>query len=123
VARFGARERARLLADPGIVRNRAKIDGAITSARAYRALREKGRFADFLWGFVDGRPRVNRWPTVRQIPSESAQSRALSKALKERGFAFCGPTICYAFMQAVGMVNDHLVGCFRHAELAGTAPR
>ena len=118
LARFGARERARLMADAGIVRNRAKIDGAVASARAFLALRDEGkRFGDFTWGFVGGKPLVHRFRASKQIPAETEESRAMSKALKQRGFAFCGPTICYAFMQAVGMVNDHLVGCYRYAEL------
>ncbi len=115
VARYGARDIARLLADPGIVRNRQKIDSAIKNARAYLALRDEGRsFAELLWQFTDGRTKANRWRSVAQVPAETVESRAMSKALKARGFGFCGPTICYAFMQAVGMVDDHLVSCFRH---------
>jgi DNA-3-methyladenine glycosylase I len=107
-----------LLADPGIVRNRLKVESAIQNARSYLALSERGvRFADFLWQFVDGRPLVNHWKRLDEIPPETAESQAMSKALRAAGFRFVGPTICYAFMQAVGMVNDHLVSCYRHAEL------
>jgi DNA-3-methyladenine glycosylase I len=115
LARWNETRIARALADPGIVRHRGKIEGAVKNARAYLEL--DARFSDFLWQFVDGKPRVNRWRTLRQIPAETAESRAMSKALRQRGFVFVGPTICYAFMQAVGMVNDHLVGCFRHDEV------
>jgi DNA-3-methyladenine glycosylase I len=117
IARFDQRRVAKLMADAGIVRNRAKIEGAITSARAFEALVEKERFDAFLWEFVGGKPKVNRWRALSQIPAETDESRAMSKALKQRGFAFCGPTICYAFMQAVGMVNDHLTTCFRYPQL------
>lgn len=118
VARYGARDVQRLMKDAGIVRNRQKIDSAIKNARAYVALREGGEtFSDFLWSFVGGSPKVNRWRTLRQLPAETPASQAMAKALKARGFTFCGPTICYAFMQAVGMVNDHVVTCYRHAAL------
>jgi DNA-3-methyladenine glycosylase I len=126
VARFGAADVARLMADAAIVRNRAKIEGSISSARAYlRLVEEEGAFAPFLWSFVGGSTRVNRWRRIAELPAESDPSRAMSKALRSRGFSFVGPTICYAFMQAVGMVNDHLVTCFRHGELtrARRAPR
>ena len=119
IARFGARDVKRLLADPGIVRNRLKVAAAIENARAYLALQEAGPgFGDFLWGFVGGSPRQNRWLRQQDCPAETTESQALSRALKERGFKFVGPTICYAFMQATGMVNDHLVGCFRHRQVA-----
>ena len=122
VARFGARDVRRLLADPGIVRNRLKVESAIANARAVLAVREEhGSFADWLWGLVGGAPRINRWRSHSQVPAETPESRALSKALKGAGFRFVGPTTCYAFMQAVGMVNDHLVGCYRHAEIAGAS--
>jgi DNA-3-methyladenine glycosylase I len=114
VARFGEREVARLLADPSIVRNRAKIESAIANARA--AL-ELGGLDAHLWSFVGGEPIVNTRRTVAEIPAETAESKAMSKDLKRRGFRFVGPTICYALMQATGMVNDHDVGCFRYAEL------
>jgi DNA-3-methyladenine glycosylase I len=122
VARFGACEAARLLSDPGIVRNRAKIQAAILNARACLAVQEEfGSLDAYLWRFVDGRPLQNRWRTMRQVPATSAVSDALSKDLKSRGFKFVGSTILYAFMQAVGMVNDHTVDCFRWRELGGTA--
>jgi DNA-3-methyladenine glycosylase I len=115
VARFGARERAALMKNPGIVRNRLKIDSAVTYARAFLALqREYGSFDRYVWRFVGGRPIVNRWRRHRQTPASTAESDAMSKDLKRRGFRFVGSTICYAFMQAVGMVNDHLVTCYRH---------
>jgi DNA-3-methyladenine glycosylase I len=119
VARFGARESARLMADAGIVRNRAKIAAAAQNARAFLAVREEyGSFSEYVWGFVGGRPVVNRFRTLSEIPPETDASRALSKDLRGRGFNFVGPTICYAFMQATGLVNDHLTGCFRHRETA-----
>jgi DNA-3-methyladenine glycosylase I len=119
IARFGARDVRRLLADPGIVRNRLKVAAAIGNARAYLTLQEEGPgLGSFLWQFVGGAPRQNRWRRRGDIPAETAESRAMSRALKERGFRFVGPTICYAFMQATGMVNDHLVGCFRHGQVA-----
>ena len=118
LARIAAYDQAKvaaLLADPGIVRNRAKIEGAITSARAYLELMaEPGGAAGFLWQFVDGQPIVNHRRSMAEVPAETPEARAMSKALKQRGFRFCGPTICYAFMQAVGMVDDHVVDCFRH---------
>jgi DNA-3-methyladenine glycosylase I len=105
----------RLMQDAGIVRNRAKIEGTVLSARAWLEVMEKGPgFSKLLWDFVDGKPKVNRFRTIRQIPAETAISRAMSKELASRGFKFCGPTIVYAFMQAVGMVNDHLITCYRH---------
>ena len=119
IARFSPRKLASLMADAGIVRNRAKIEGSVRNARGYLSLQNAGGFSAFIWGFVDKRTVQNRWSQPRQIPTETAQSRALSNALRERDFTFVGPTICYAFMQAVGMVNDHLVTCFRHRRLAG----
>jgi len=116
IARYRSAKIERLMKDEGIVRNRAKIEGAVLSARAWLELMEKGPgFSKLLWEFVDGRPKVNRFRSVRQVPAETAVSRAMSKELAQRGFKFCGPTIVYAFMQAVGMVNDHLVSCYRHA--------
>ncbi len=123
VARFSERDIARLLADPGIVRHRGKIEGAIANARASLALEKEGGLSEFLWNFVDGTPLQNGFCQHKEIPAETPLSREISKALKARGFTFCGPTIVYAFMQAVGMVNDHLVGCFRHAELASSRRR
>ena len=115
IARYRAPKIARLMADAGIVRNRAKIEGAVLSARAWLEVMEQGPgFSRLLWGFVDGKPKVNTFRSVRQVPAETALSRTISKELAGRGFKFCGPTIVYAFMQAVGMVNDHLVTCYRH---------
>jgi DNA-3-methyladenine glycosylase I len=122
VARFGPRDVARLLADPGIVRNRLKITSAIDNARAVLAVQEeRGSLSDYLWDFVGGEPRVGRFKTLAEIPAETDESRALSKDLKRRGFRFVGPTICYAFMQATGMVLDHVTTCFRYAELSGAS--
>ncbi len=115
VARFGPKDVARLMADAGIVRNRLKIESAIANARAVLAL--DGGFAELLWSFVGGEPKVNAWRTLGEIPAETAESRAMSKELKRRGFRFVGPTVCYAFMQATGIVNDHTVDCFRFAEV------
>ncbi len=115
VARFDAADIQRLMADPGIVRARAKITGAIASARAYLAMQAQGEdFADFIWGFVDGTPIQNGWTTRDQVPAQTPLSVELSKALKARGFSFCGPVIVYAFLQATGVVNDHVQSCFRH---------
>jgi len=122
VARFTRTDVRRLLADPGIIRNRLKVESAIDNARAFLELREEHRtFSSWLWEFVDGKPVQNRWRTLREIPPVTPQATALSKALKGRGFRFVGPTIVYAFMQAVGMVNDHVVDCFRHQALARPA--
>jgi len=115
VARFRPARVEKLLQDPGIVRNRAKIEGTVANARGYLRLEnEEGGFSPFLWRFVGGRTKQNSWKSLRQIPAQTPESEAMSRALRERGFAFVGPTICYAFMQAVGMVDDHLVSCFRH---------
>jgi DNA-3-methyladenine glycosylase I len=115
IARYTPKRVERLMQDAGIVRNRAKIEGTLLSARAWLEVMEKGPgFSKLLWDFVDGKPKVNRFRTIRQIPAETATSRAMSKELAGRGFKFCGPTIVYAFMQAVGMVNDHLITCYRH---------
>jgi len=122
VAEFGPDDEDRLMADAGIVRNRAKIEGAVASARAWLDAMEKGPgFSRLLWNFVDGRPKVNRFRTTKQVPAETPLSRAISKELASRGFKFCGPTIVYAFMQAVGMVNDHLVTCHRHTACSALA--
>jgi DNA-3-methyladenine glycosylase I len=122
VAGFGARDVRRLLADPGIVRNRLKIESAITNARAALAVREAhGSLAAWLWDLAGGAPRTNRWRSLSQVPAETDASRALSKSLKQAGFRFVGPTVCYAFMQATGMVNDHLTSCYRHAQIARAA--
>lgn len=115
VARFGEADRARLMADPGIVRSNAKIDAAIESARIYLAMRERGEdFAEFCWGFVDGRPIQNGWTEVGQVPAQTPLAAEMSKALKAKGFKFVGPVIVYAWMQATGLVNDHLTSCHRH---------
>ena len=119
VARYGARDVTRLMADAGIVRNRLKIRAAIENARAALAIVERhGSLDAYLWRFVDGRPLQHRRRSLRQVPARTAVSDALSKDLRQNGFRFVGSTICYAFMQAVGMVNDHLVTCFRHREVA-----
>ena len=119
IARYDARKKAALMKDAGIVRNRLKIDGAALSARAWLEVMEKGDgFSKLLWDFVDGKPKINTFRSMSQVPAETPISRAMSKELSARGFKFVGPTIVYAFMQAVGMVNDHLVTCHRHAELA-----
>jgi DNA-3-methyladenine glycosylase I len=118
VARFGKRDRERLLADPGIVRNRLKVDSTVENARALLGLRDAGDTLDgLLWGFVDGSPRRNGWRTLAELPAQTEESRAMSKELKRRGFRFVGPTVCYSLMQAVGIVNDHVVACFRYAEV------
>jgi DNA-3-methyladenine glycosylase I len=118
VARFGKKEIATLMKDPGIVRNRLKIESAITNAKAFLAVqREFGSFDTYIWRFVGGDPKRNRWRAMKQVPAFTLESDAMSKDLKQRGFRFVGSTICYAFMQATGMVNDHLVTCFRHDEL------
>lgn len=118
IAAYGPDKVAALLADEGIIRNRAKVEAAIANAQAYLRLRdEPGGFSGFLWSFVGGKPMRNKWRERGEIPAETAESKAMSKALRKRGFSFIGPTICYAFMQAVGMVNDHQVGCFRHREI------
>ncbi len=119
VAAFDEARIQALLADPGIVRNRAKVRAAVQNANATLAVqREFGSLDAFLWRFVEGQPIVNAWRTLAEVPAQSSVSQALSRALKQRGFNFVGPTICYAFMQAVGMVNDHTVDCFRYGELA-----
>ena len=119
IARYTARRKAALMNDAGIVRNRAKIEGAVLSARAWLDIMEKqGGFSDFLWGFLDGRPKLNHFRTTAQVPAETALSKKISGELTARGFKFCGPTIVYAFMQAVGMVNDHLVKCHCHERCA-----
>jgi DNA-3-methyladenine glycosylase I len=119
VARYDARRTARLLGDPGIVRNRLKIQSAIQNARAFLAVQEEfGSFDSYQWRFVDGVPRHNEWRALKEIPPRTAESDALSKDLKKRGFNFVGSTIIYAHMQACGLVNDHLVDCFRHHAIA-----
>lgn len=115
VARYDRRKKAGLLKNPGIVRNRLKIESAIQNARSTLAVVEEfGSFDRYLWQFVGGAPRLNAWKSMSQVPARTAQSDAMSKDLRQRGFKFVGSTICYAFMQAVGMVNDHLISCFRY---------
>jgi DNA-3-methyladenine glycosylase I len=119
VARYRPARVACLLRDPGIIRNRLKVEAAITNARAFLRVQDQlGSFDRFLWGFVNGRPIQGRWRSFRAIPPTTVESDALSRDLKRRGFTFVGSTICYAFMQAVGMVNDHPLSCFRHKEVA-----
>jgi DNA-3-methyladenine glycosylase I len=118
VARFAAKDVERLLQDASIVRNRLKIESTIANApRVLEVQQEHGSFAAYLWDFVGGKPIVGRWRSLSELPAETELSRALSKDLKKRGFRFVGPTVCYAFMQTVGLVNDHTVDCFRYAEL------
>lgn len=118
VAKFGKRKVEELLEDRGIVRNRLKVEATVQNARAFlRVQKEFGSFDRYIWQFVGGRTRQNRWTRVGQIPAETPESRAMSRDLKQRGFRFVGPTICYAYMQAAGMVNDHLVDCFRHKQV------
>ena len=120
VARFTPARIERILADPGVVRHRGKIESTVSNAKAFvRVQQEFGSFDRYVWGFVGGAPRVNRWGALREIPASTPESDLLSRDLKKRDFRFVGSTICYAFMQAVGMVNDHQVDCFRRAELAG----
>lgn len=115
IATYDAAKIENLLQDEGIVRHRGKIEGAVQSAKATLDLMARpGGFSDFVWQFVEGRQVINRFQSLRDVPASTEQSKAMSKALKKEGFKFCGPTICYAFMQATGMVNDHIVDCFRH---------
>lgn len=118
IAAYDDQKRAELLANPGIIRNRLKVQAAITNAQAFLRITETGRsFSDYIWGFVDGESIVNRFKTMSEVPAETEVSRKMSKQLKKDGFKFVGPTICYAFMQATGMVNDHLTSCFRYGEV------
>ena len=124
IARYDERKVAELLADAGIVRNRLKVAASVTNAQAFLRVRDElGSFDAYMWGFVDGRPIQNRWRTMTELPAVTPLAETISKDLKRRGFRFVGPTIVYAHMQATGMVNDHLVGCFRHAEVAALATR
>lgn len=121
VARFDSRRVERLMGNAGIVRNRLKIQGAVTNARAYLDVqREAGSFDRFVWSFVGGSPKLNRRRSVRELPARTVESDALAAELRRRGFRFAGSTICYAFMQAIGMVNDHMVTCYRYRAVAGT---
>lgn len=122
VAGFTERDVARLLEDAGIIRNRQKVESAVGNARAFVELRaERGSFDEYLWEFVDGRPLVNRWSETGQIPAQSEVSQRLSKDLRSRGFRFVGPVVCYAHLQATGLINDHLVSCFRWPEVGQDA--
>src|SRR5437870_5552480 len=124
IARYGARDVQRLLGDAGIVRNRLKIAATIANAKMFLVVREEfGSFDTYLWNFVGGKPIQNRWRNMTEVPARTVQSDAMSRDLLRRGFKFAGSTICYALMQATGMVNDHLVTCPRHAELGGTGGR
>lgn len=118
VGRYDDAKIAELLQNPGIVRNRLKVAAFVRNAQAFLCVQEEfGSFDSYIWRFVDGKPLVNRWPTLAELPALTAEAQAMSKDLKKRNFTFVGPTICYAFMQATGLVNDHVVGCFRYAEL------
>lgn len=120
VAAYGEEKILQLLADPGIIRNRRKIEGAIQNARCFLKVQEEfGSFAGYIWRFVDGVPKQNHWRTLKEVPTTSPESEALSRDMIKRGFKFVGPTIIYAHMQATGMVNDHLTECFRYRELGG----
>ena len=120
VARFDRRRIQKLLADPGIVRNKLKIASSVENAKAFLRLQEEfGSFDRYIWQFVGGKPRINRWKSLKQLPAKTSESDAMSKDLKKRGFNFVGSTICYAFMQATGIVNDHAVNCFRYRPLGG----
>ncbi len=122
VARYGDEDRARLMADAGIVRSNAKIDAAISGARIFLDMRDRGEdFSAFLWAFTDGKPVVNHWTGLDQVPAQTPLAVGVAKALKAKGFKFCGPVITYAFLQATGLVNDHAVHCFRHAEVQALA--
>ncbi len=118
IARYNKRKIEALLKDAGIIRNRLKVEGTVKNARAFLELREKeGKFKDFIWNFVDGDPIINKWKTLKQLPATTAISEKMSKTLKKKGFTFVGPTICYSFMQSMGLVNDHTIRCFRHKEV------
>ena len=122
VARFGPDDVARLIQDAGIIRNKSKIESSIKNARSFLAVAEEfGSFGAYLWNFVDGKPIVNHWAELSQVPAVTPLAEKISKDMKRRGFTFFGPTICYAHMQATGMVNDHLTGCFRHGELTASS--
>jgi DNA-3-methyladenine glycosylase I len=124
VARYGQKKRTSLLADVGIVRNRLKVEAAIQNAERFLAVQDEfGTFDEYIWRFVSNEPRQNTWKSIKEVPAKTPESDAMSQDLKARGFKFVGSTICYAFMQAVGMVNDHLVECFRHGQLASARKR
>jgi len=120
VAKYSPEKLSQLLTNPGIVRNRMKVESAVRNARAFlQVQKEFGSFDRYIWEFVGGKTKVNRWRSTSQLPAQTPESVFMSKNLLKRGFSFVGPTVCYAFMQAVGMVNDHLVSCFRYAEILG----
>ncbi len=121
IARYTPARVEKLLKNEGIIRHRGKIEATIGNARAYADIMERDGFSNFIWSFVDGNPLQNKWKNIREVPAETEMSKKLSKALKAEGFRFCGPTIVYAFAQAVGMVNDHMIGCTRHKECAALA--
>ena len=122
IAKYGQKKRKSLLSDSGIVRNRLKIEAAIQNAKIFLAVKDEfGTFDEYIWSFVGNEPRQNAWKSIKEVPAKTPESDAMSQDLKRRGFKFVGSTICYAFMQAVGMMNDHLVGCFRHRELGKAA--
>jgi DNA-3-methyladenine glycosylase I len=124
IAKYGQTKRKSLLADAGIIRNRLKIEAAIQNAKMFLAVQDEfGSFDEYIWRFVANQTKQNAWKSLKEVPAKTPESDAMSKDLKQRGFKFVGSTICYAFMQAVGMVNDHLVGCFRHGELQEAASR
>ena len=124
VAKYGQKKRKELLVDAGIVRNRLKIEGAIQNAKMFLAVQEEfGTFDEYIWGFVGNQQKQNAWKSIKEVPATTPESDAMSKDLRQRGFKFVGSTICYAFMQAVGLVNDHLVGCFRHGEIRKVASK
>ena len=119
IAKYGAKKKESLLVNPGIIRNRLKIEAAVQNAKAFLTVqKEFGAFDEYIWQFVGDAPKQNAWKSIKEVPATTAESDAMSKNLKRRGFKFVGSTICYAYMQAVGMVNDHLVGCFRHDDVA-----
>ncbi len=121
IASYGDEKKAELMADTGIVRNKAKVEATITNAQAWLKVMENGSFSDLVWKFVDGHPQQNAFAALSDVPAETAVSKAMAKELKGMGFRFCGPTTCYSFMQAMGLVNDHLLSCPRHAEVAALA--
>ena len=119
IARYNAKKQEELLQNPGIVRNKLKVAGFVKNAQSYLKIVEKqGKFSHYIWQFVDGKPLQNYWQTMAEVPTTTPEAKAMSKALKKADFTFVGPTICYAFMQATGMVNDHLADCYKHAELS-----
>ena len=122
IARWGDAEVGKLLENPGIIRHRGKIEATIGNARAWLEIEKRGGFSEFLWNFVDGRPLQNHFNSMKEVPAHTPVSTAMSKELKAAGFKFCGPTIVYAFMQASGLVNDHMISCPRHGEVARLAP-